>query len=84
MAARSPRPEQPLHDFRWNSYPHCLSNGDRRKVDVARRLREETTISLKRRAERLDMESWTCVSNLLRAAPSAAPPAQQQQRLCQW
>jgi REP element-mobilizing transposase RayT len=41
--------------------------GDAGKVVVARRLREETTMSLKWIAQRLHMGSWTYVSNLLRA-----------------
>ena len=39
--------------------------GDKGKVKVARRLRRETTISLKWIAQRLHMGSWTYVSNLL-------------------
>jgi hypothetical protein len=35
------------------------------KVLVARRLRQETTMSLKWIAQRLQMGSWTYVSNLL-------------------
>lgn len=40
--------------------------GDKSKVALARRLRAETTMSLKWIAQRLHMGSWTCVSNLLR------------------
>ena len=36
------------------------------KVELARRLRKETTLSLKWIAEELHMGSWTYVSNLLR------------------
>ena len=39
--------------------------GDRGKVTTARRLRRETTMSLKWIAQRLQMGSWTYVSNLL-------------------
>jgi hypothetical protein len=35
------------------------------KVELARRLRKETTMSLKWIAEQLEMGSWTYVSNLL-------------------
>jgi REP-associated tyrosine transposase len=57
--------------------------GDPRKVAIARRLRRETTMSLKWIAGRLQMGSWTYVSNLLHGAPAAAPQAQQQLALCQ-
>jgi putative transposase len=40
--------------------------GDKRKVALARRLRQETTMTLKWIAQRLHMGSWTYVSNLLR------------------
>ena len=43
--------------------------GDLRKVMLARRLREETTMSLKWIAKRLQMGSRTYVSNLLNAKP---------------
>jgi len=39
--------------------------GDPTKVAVARRLREETAVSLKWIAENLSMGTWTHVSNLL-------------------
>ena len=39
--------------------------GDKGKVTTARRLRRETTMSLKWIAQRLQMGSWTYVSNLL-------------------
>jgi hypothetical protein len=42
-----------------------LSKGDKDKVALARRLRQETTMSLKWIARRLRMGSWTYVSNLL-------------------
>ncbi len=57
--------------------------GDERKVSIARRLRRETTLSLKWNAQRLQMGSWTYVSNLPHGTPAAAPPAQQQLPLCQ-
>jgi hypothetical protein len=39
------------------------------KVRLARRLRQETTMSLKWIAQRLHMGSWTYVSNLLNEPP---------------
>ncbi len=42
-----------------------LPKGDKSKVALARRLRQETTTSLKWIARRLHMGSWTYVSNLL-------------------
>ena len=57
--------------------------GDQRKVAIARRLRQETTMSLKWIAHRLDMGSWTYVSNLLQTAPPDAVSAQQRLLLCQ-
>jgi hypothetical protein len=39
---------------------------DKVKIALARRLRAETTMSLKCIAKRLQMGSWTYVSNLLR------------------
>ena len=39
--------------------------GDRRKVRIARRLRQETTMTLKWIAERLRMGTWTHVTNRL-------------------
>ncbi len=44
--------------------------GDKGKVTMARRLRKETTMSLKWIAENLEMGSWTYVSNLLAQKPS--------------
>ena len=43
--------------------------GDREKVKLARRLRAETTMTLRWIAGRLRMGSWTYVSNLLREKP---------------
>jgi len=42
-----------------------LRKGDKGKVVLARRLRHETTMSLKWIARRLHMGSWTYVSDLL-------------------
>jgi hypothetical protein len=41
------------------------AKGDQRKVKLARRLRAETTMTLRWIADRLRMGSWTYVSNLL-------------------
>ena len=41
--------------------------GAKRKVAVARRLRKETTMTLKWIANRLEMGTWTYVSNLVNA-----------------
>ncbi len=41
------------------------AKGDKLKVTLARRLRAETTMTLARIANRLQMGSWTYVSNLL-------------------
>jgi len=41
------------------------AKGDPAKVAMARRLRQESTMSLKWIAERLQMGSWTYVSNLV-------------------
>jgi hypothetical protein len=41
------------------------SKGDKSKVALARQLRQETTMSLKRTARRMPMGSWTHISNLL-------------------
>jgi len=57
--------------------------GHRSKVRLARRLRQETTMSLKWIAERLQMGTWTYVSNLLNAPPQTQPQAQQVLPLCQ-
>jgi hypothetical protein len=40
--------------------------GDKAKVKLARQLREQTTMTLRWIADRLQMGSWTYVSNLLR------------------
>ncbi len=57
--------------------------GHRAKVMLARRLRQETTMSLKWIAQRLQMGSWTYVSNLSNEPPSLHPQAQEVLRLCQ-
>ncbi len=41
--------------------------GAKRKVAIARRLRKETTMTLKWIANRLEMGTWTYVSNLVNA-----------------
>jgi hypothetical protein len=41
------------------------AKGDKVKIAAARRLRKETTMTLKWIAERLQMGSWTYVFNLL-------------------
>ncbi len=51
------------------------------KVVIARRLRQETVMSLKWIAQRLQMGSWTYVSNLLNH--HAQSPAQEVLPLCQ-
>jgi hypothetical protein len=57
--------------------------GHRAKVILARRLRQETTMSLKWIAQRLQMGSWTYVSNLLNEAPQTPPQGQEMMLLCQ-
>jgi hypothetical protein len=57
--------------------------GHRAKVLLARRLRQETTMSLKWIAQRLHMGSWTYVSNLLNEQPQNHPQAQEMLPLCQ-
>jgi hypothetical protein len=52
--------------------------GHRVKVMLARRLRQETTMSLKWIAQRLQMGSWTYVSNLLNQPPQTQPQAQKE------
>ena len=47
--------------------------GHRSKVMLARRLRQETTMSLKWIAARLQMGTWTYVSNLLNEPPETQP-----------
>jgi hypothetical protein len=57
--------------------------GHRAKVILARRLRQETTMSLKWIAQRLQMGSWTYVSNLLNEPPQTQPQGQEMMLLCQ-
>ena len=52
--------------------------GDQRKVNIARRLRQESTMSLKWIAQRLQMGSWTYVSNLLHGESPTTLQAQPQ------
>ena len=52
---------------------HVMNRGDRR----------ERYTSLKRIAQRLTLDSWTCVSNLLNEQPSTHPQAQEVLPLCQ-
>jgi hypothetical protein len=49
---------------------------------MARRLRRETTMSLKWIAQRLQMGTWTYVSSLLNEKPES-PAAQEVLPLCQ-
>jgi len=55
--------------------------GDPEKVKIARRVRTETTMTLKWIAARLQMGTWTNVSNLLAAA--GRPNASRRYDLCQ-
>ena len=57
--------------------------GHRAKVMLARRLRQETTMSLKWIAQLLQMGSWSYVSNLLNEPAEAQPQAQEVSPLCQ-
>ena len=57
--------------------------GHRSKVMLARRLRQETTMSLKWIAARLQMGTWTYVSNLLNEPTETQPKAQEVLPLCQ-
>jgi hypothetical protein len=50
---------------------------------LARRLRQETTMSLKWIAARLQMGTWSYVSNLLNEPPETQPQAQEVLPLCQ-
>jgi len=47
------------------------------------RLRQETTMSLKWIAQRLQMGSWTYISNLLNGKSPSQTSAQEQPPLCQ-
>jgi hypothetical protein len=57
--------------------------GHRSKVMLARRLRQETTMSLKWIAARLQMGTWTYVSDLLNEPLETQPQAQEGLPLCQ-
>jgi hypothetical protein len=58
-----------LKKLRWTDEDlRRRRKGDPGKVRVARRLRQETTMTLGWIAQRLQMGAWTHVSNLLRAA----------------
>jgi len=63
-AGRLVREELQQRGWAEEDWPR-LPKGDKRKVALARRLRKETTMSLKWIAQRLHMGSWTYVSNLL-------------------
>jgi len=55
-----------LKEIGWNENElREHAKGERSKVKLARRLRAESTMSLKWIAQRLEMGSWTYVSNLL-------------------
>jgi len=56
--------------------PRACPKGHPAKVALARRLRKETTMSLKWIAARLDMGRWTYMSNLLGADPQLLNVAQ--------
>ncbi len=58
------------------------AKGHPEKVRIARRLRGQTTMSLKWIAQRLGMGSWTYVSNLLGQKPKC-PRGQEVLLLCQ-
>ena len=59
-----------LKKLRWTEADLAeRRKGDPGKVRIARRLRQETTMTLAWIARRLHMGVWTHVSNLLRAAP---------------
>ena len=71
-----------LQDWGWQEEDLGSGRkGDQRKVTLARRLRTETTMTLKWIAHRLALGSWPYVSNLLRQQP--LQPQQQQLPLCQ-
>ena len=62
------------HSIRWRDIRAVSSSRSaeflRAKVALAKRLRQETTMSLKWIAQRLQMGSWTYVANLLNAKAS--------------
>jgi putative transposase len=58
--------EEELKKLKWDERQLSLrKKGDERKVKIARRLRQETTMTLKWIANRLKMGAWTHVSNRL-------------------
>jgi REP element-mobilizing transposase RayT len=57
--------------------------GDRAKVMLARRLRQEAAMSLKWIVQSLHMGTWTYMSNLLNEPPPTHPAAQEVLPLCQ-
>ncbi len=58
--------EEALKKLKWTERQlSLLKKGDIRKVKIARRLRQETTMTLKWIADRLKMGTWTHVSNRL-------------------
>ena len=58
---------QRLHWTRKNL--QTTLKGDKRKIRIARRLRDETTMTLKWIAEQLHMGTWTHVANRLYHVP---------------
>ena len=58
--------EKELKRLGWNRDELCKRRkGDREKVKIAKRLRGETTMSLKWVANELEMGAWAYVSGLL-------------------
>jgi hypothetical protein len=65
--ASYPIVQKELKRLRWTERElRRRRKGDRGKVQIAARLRRETTMTLRWIAERLQMGAWTHVSNLLR------------------
>ena len=69
--------QEELERLGWEEELRARRKGHRAKVLLARRLREETTMSLKWIAQRLHMGSWTYVSKLLNEHPATQPQAQE-------
>ena len=65
-----------LHSFHRIPTTFCIQR-------ALRCLRQETTMSLKWIAQRLQMGTWTYVSNLLNEPPETQPQAQEVLPLCQ-
>ena len=62
--------QEELRSLGWNEEGlRGRPKGHSGKVRIARRLRQETTMSLKWIAQRLEMGAWTYVSNLLHEQP---------------